>query len=107
MILKYCWERIIGDVVLLLLAVLPASIAFYTDTRGLSNGLFLRCGAIMVLFAASLEFRTHEMIMQAYADSFSSMHRTMMLLGEFLSFSIKTNGKSKAEVQIISHSRVN
>lgn len=82
--LKYHWKRKLGDLGLFLLAVVPAAIAFYSDVSYISKDLFLRCGAIMVLFAAFLEFRTHEIQIQKQEDKFKAMWKTISIVTEGL-----------------------
>ncbi|MGQ2966784.1 hypothetical protein [Methylophilus sp.] len=81
---KYYWKRIIGDFTLILLAITFPGIAFYTDANNISNDLFLRSGAIMALFAAFLEFRTHEIQIQRQEDKFKVMWRTISVISEGL-----------------------
>jgi hypothetical protein len=81
---KYHWKRIAGDAVLFLLAIVPASVAFYTDISNLSEDLFLRCGAVMALFAAFLEFRTHEIQIQRQEDKFKAMWKMISVITEGL-----------------------
>jgi len=82
--LKYHWKRIVGDIALFILATAPASVAFYTDTNEISEDLFLRCGAIMALFAAFLEFRTHEIQIQRQEDKFKAMRKMISVITEGL-----------------------
>ncbi|WP_155510304.1 hypothetical protein [Vibrio metoecus] len=81
---KYHWKRICGDILLLLLSVFPAVVSFCTDVQGHSADLFLRCGAIMALFAAFLEFRTHEIQLQRQNDKFKALWKTVSIVTEGL-----------------------
>jgi len=75
--IKYHWKRIAGDISLVVLAVLPAIISFHADVIKTTDGLFLRCGALMALFAAFLEFRTHKIQIQRQEDKFKAMWKTI------------------------------
>tara|TARA_R110000851_G_scaffold330847_2_gene504200 strand:- start:1023 stop:1544 length:522 start_codon:yes stop_codon:yes gene_type:complete len=81
---KNHWKRIAGDIALFLFALAPASISFYTDMNKISDDLFIRCGAIMVLFAAILEFRTHEIQIQRQEDKFKAMWKMISVITEGL-----------------------
>lgn len=90
--IQYHWKRIFFDNILLILALAPAFIAFYTDSNKISNDLFLRSGAIMALFAAFLEFRTHEIQIQRIEDKFKSTWKMIGTLTEGLA---KTDSATK------------
>jgi hypothetical protein len=81
---EYHWKRIVGDIALIILAVVPAIISFYTDTIKITDDFFLRCGAIMALFAAFLEFRTHEIQIQKQEDKFKAMWKTISVITQGL-----------------------
>lgn len=63
-------SRVISDIFLIIAAIVPASIAFYCDTHFITSDAFLRSGAIMALFAAFLEFKTHEVQALRERDNF-------------------------------------
>lgn len=70
--------KFLVDVLLLCAAVIPAVSAFFLDFTGVTKDFFLRSGAIMALFAAFLEFRTHEIQALRERDNF---HRIWSMLG--------------------------
>jgi len=71
-------SRVISDIFLIIAAIVPASIAFYCDTHFITSDAFLRSGAIMALFAAFLEFKTHEVQALRERDNF---HRLWTVIG--------------------------
>jgi len=71
-------KRVISDLLLLVAAVVPAAVALSSDVVGITTDFFLRSGAIMALFAAFLEFRTHEVQALRERDNF---HRLWAVIG--------------------------
>ncbi len=82
--IKFHWKRIIDDILLVLLSIIPPILAYLSDTNNISEGLFSRCGATMALFAAFLEFRTHEMQALKERDSINAVWRTLGAIVEAL-----------------------
>jgi len=66
------------------MAIIPASTAFITDIYHFSEEAFPRFGAIMALFAAFLEFRTHEIRAMREQDQFKAIWRTISVILEGL-----------------------
>jgi len=77
-------RRAIGDSLLLVCAVVPACVAFFTDAHGVTSNVFPRTGATMALFATFLEFRTHEIQMMRSRDNFYALWRMVSVLVEGL-----------------------
>lgn len=79
-------RRAIGDAFLLLASILPTVVAFHADVSAatVSNGAFPRTGATMALFAAFLEFRTHEIQMMRSRDAIFALWGSISALTEGL-----------------------
>ena len=77
-------SRLLADIGLLAAAILPASIAVYLDVRAVTTDAFVRMGAIMALFAAFLEFRTHEVQALRERDNIHRLWATISVLTEGL-----------------------
>jgi hypothetical protein len=77
-------RRAIGDIVLVAASVLPAIAAFWSDVHNVSDGAFPRTGATMALFAAFLEFRTHEIQMMRSRDAIFALWGSISALTEGL-----------------------
>lgn len=82
--IKYHWKRIAGDVSLILVAIVPAAVAFDLDINQISEKAFPRFGAVMALFAAFLEFRTHDIRAMREQDQFNAVWRSISIMVEGL-----------------------
>ena len=76
--LKIYRKRALTDLGLLLIALAPTFAAFHFDKTGITKDAFLRSGALMALFGAFLDSRTHEI--QALRDR-DSFHRLWAIIG--------------------------
>jgi hypothetical protein len=83
-ILKNYCRRVVTDIFLFCVATIPAIITFYSDSKGLTSDFFMRSGAIMALFGAFLEFRTHEIQALRDRDNFHRIWGTIGMLTEGL-----------------------
>lgn len=78
------WKRFWMDIFLFVLGIVPAIISFILDVRGITLDLFVRCGAIMVLFGAFLEFRVHAVNIMKNRDQFHAIWGSLAILTEGL-----------------------
>jgi hypothetical protein len=98
-IIKNHRKRFIFDCCLLLASILPAIISFYSDYQSLTKDLFIRSGAIMALFAAFLEFKTHEIKYLQERDNFHRIWSTISIVTEGLA---KVDSAAKYSIRQIS-----
>jgi hypothetical protein len=77
-------KRVVGDAIFILLSIIPAAISFYTDFIQITHNAFPRFGAIMAIFAAFLEFRTHEISTMKKQDQFNALWRSIINLVEVM-----------------------
>jgi hypothetical protein len=77
-------RRAIGDMLLAVASILPTIVAFWSDVHNVSDGAFPRTGATMALFAAFLEFRTHEIQMMRSRDAIFALWGCISALTEGL-----------------------
>ena len=82
-----------------LLAIIPALIALCYDLKGITSDAFLRSGAVMALFGAFLEFKTHEI--QALRDR-DNFHRIWKVVGTFAEGLAKVDSAAKYSLRSIS-----
>jgi hypothetical protein len=78
------WKRFWMDLFLFLLAVVPVIASFILEVRSITFDLFSRCGAIMVMFGAFLEFRVHEVNLMRSRDHFHALWGSVATLTEGL-----------------------
>lgn len=77
-------RRAVGDTALLALSILPAAGALWADIHNISDGAFPQSGATVALFAAFLEFRTHEIQMMRSRDTIFALWGAISSLTEGL-----------------------
>jgi hypothetical protein len=79
-------RRIVVDITLLMAAILPSALAysFKNSVMFQNHHLFMRSGAIMVLFAAFLEFRTIEIRFWKDRDQMTALWKTLGLAIELI-----------------------
>ncbi|WP_036307684.1 hypothetical protein, partial [Methyloglobulus morosus] len=82
--LKSYYRRVVTDAFLFCVATIPSIFAFYVDYKGLASDAFMRSGAIMALFGAYLDFRTHEIQALRDHDNFHRLWGTIGILTEGL-----------------------
>lgn len=92
-------KRVATDAALFCAATLPGVATFYSDCNGITSDSFLRSGAIMALFGAFLEFRTHEIQSLRDRDSF---HRLWATIGTITEGLAKVDSAAKYSLRSIS-----
>lgn len=85
---------------MIILAITPSILAYFSDINNVTEGMLSRSGAIMALFAAFLEFRTHEIQAIKERESIQAVWRTIGVLVEGL---VKIDQATKYVLREMSH----
>lgn len=96
----YWTKRIAIDVLFAFFSISPCVASYLLDAHGLTKDLFLRSGAIMVLFAAFLEFRTYQIQIFREHDNTVSVWRALETVVEGL---VRVDSANKYVLRSISN----